>query len=82
MAAQVSEKITAAPVVRERLLMDSGWRFAFGHPTDVKKDFGTGTGYFSYLTRLAMATARRRPISMTVPGGARSAARLGCGIAV
>ena len=50
MAAQVSEKITAAPVVRERLLMDSGWRFAFGHPTDVKKDFGTGTGYFSYLT--------------------------------
>jgi len=32
MAAQVSEKITAAPVVRERLLMDSGWRFAFGPP--------------------------------------------------
>ncbi|MBC8095670.1 MAG: glycoside hydrolase family 2 protein [Akkermansiaceae bacterium] len=36
---------------RERLLMDFGWRFAFGHPTDPKQDFGTGLGYFSYLTK-------------------------------
>ncbi len=38
---------------REHLLMDFGWRFAFGHPYDTKKDFNTGTGYFSYLTKAA-----------------------------
>ncbi|WP_210487109.1 beta-galactosidase GalA [Rufibacter aurantiacus] len=36
---------------RQRLLMDFGWRFAFGHPSDPKKDFNTGTGYFSYLAK-------------------------------
>jgi beta-galactosidase len=38
---------------RERLLMDFDWRFSFGHPSDAKKDFNTGTGYFSYLTKAA-----------------------------
>ncbi|MET0555190.1 MAG: beta-galactosidase GalA [Vicinamibacteria bacterium] len=36
---------------RERLLMDRGWRFAFGHPHDTTRDFGHGTGYFSYLAK-------------------------------
>lgn len=36
---------------RQRLLMDFNWRFAFGHPFDPQKDFGTGTGYFSYLAK-------------------------------
>jgi beta-galactosidase len=36
---------------REHLLMDFGWRFAFGHPYDTKKDFDNGTGYFSYLAK-------------------------------
>ena len=36
---------------REHLLMDFDWRFAFGHPYDTKKDFNTGTGYFSYITK-------------------------------
>ncbi len=31
--------------------MDFDWRFAFGHPYDAKKDFNTGTGYFSYLAK-------------------------------
>ena len=39
------------PAGRERLLMDSGWHFAFGHPFDTQKDFNTGTGYFSYLAK-------------------------------
>jgi len=51
MAAQIGGKTAATPAVRERLLMDSGWRFAFGHPSDAQKDFGTGTGYFSYLAK-------------------------------
>jgi len=36
---------------REHLKMDSGWRFAFGHAYDAKKDFNNATGYFSYLTK-------------------------------
>ena len=36
---------------RERLLMDFGWRFAFGHAFDAKRDFNHKTGYFSYLTK-------------------------------
>ena len=36
---------------RERLLMDSGWRFAFGHPSDPARDFDHATGYFSYVTK-------------------------------
>jgi beta-galactosidase len=36
---------------REKLLMDFGWRFAFGHPFDAQKDFETGTGYFSYFAK-------------------------------
>jgi beta-galactosidase len=35
----------------ERLLMDFGWRFAFGHPFETNKDFNHGTGYFSYLAK-------------------------------
>jgi beta-galactosidase len=37
--------------VRERLLMDGGWRFAFGHPFDNARDFDHATGYFSYVTK-------------------------------
>jgi beta-galactosidase len=36
---------------RARLLMDFGWRFAFGHVYDVKRDFNHNTGYFSYITK-------------------------------
>src|SRR5271165_4833743 len=37
---------------RERLLMDFGWRFAFGHATDPARDFdpapsGTAFSYFA-----------------------------------
>lgn len=36
---------------REHILIDTGWRFAFGHPYDTKKDYQNGTGYFSYLAK-------------------------------
>jgi beta-galactosidase len=39
------------PSPRERLLMDSGWRFAFGHPFDAEKDFRHASGYFSYFAK-------------------------------
>jgi beta-galactosidase len=50
-SAQANGNPAAGPAVRERLLMDSGWHFAFGHPSDAQKDFNTGTGYFSYLAK-------------------------------
>ena len=37
--------------VREKLLMDFGWRFALGHSYDAKKDFDNGSGYFSYFAK-------------------------------
>ena len=37
--------------VREKLLMDFGWRFALGHACDTKKDFDNGSGYFSYFAK-------------------------------
>lgn len=34
----------AQSALRERLLLDFGWRFHFGHANDAKKDFGFGLG--------------------------------------
>ena len=33
-----------AETLRERLLLDFGWRFHFGHANDAAKDFGFGSG--------------------------------------
>lgn len=41
----------AEPHMRQRLLMDAGWRFALGHAADVSKDFGHATGQFSYFAK-------------------------------
>jgi beta-galactosidase len=41
-AAQTGE--TRAEELRERLLLDFGWRFHFGNADDAKKDFGFGLG--------------------------------------
>ena len=37
-----------APVVRDRLLMDFGWRFHFGHANDPEKDFRFGINQHTY----------------------------------
>ena len=44
-------KPDAALAGRERLLMDFGWCFAFGHPYDSSKDFNHATGFFSYFAK-------------------------------
>ena len=46
---------------REHLLMDFGWRFAFGHPYNPEKDFGTGTGYFSYFAKAGYGDGAAAP---------------------
>src|SRR5450756_2034649 len=50
-AADQPSKPADASTPRERLLLDFGWRFAFGHATDVAKDFDHATGAFSYFTK-------------------------------
>lgn len=40
-----------AQSVRQHISFDKNWSFAFGHPSDTKKDFDTGTGYFSYYAK-------------------------------
>ena len=42
-----------AQSVRERILMDEDWQFAFGNASSPEKDFGCGTEYFNYLTKAA-----------------------------
>ncbi len=42
-----------AQSVRERILMDEGWQFAFGNASSPEKDFGCGTEYFNYLAKAA-----------------------------
>jgi len=37
--------------IREHIPFDFGWRFAFGHPADTKKDFDNGNSYFSYFSK-------------------------------
>ncbi len=41
----------AADSPRERLLMDANWKFAFGHATDVAKDFDHATGQFNHFAK-------------------------------
>jgi beta-galactosidase len=48
-----ADSVQAPP--RERLLMDAGWRFAFGHPYDKANDFFHGTSKFSYFTKAGYA---------------------------
>ena len=43
----------SAQSVRERILLDDGWQFAFGNAASPQKDFGCGTEYFNYLTKAA-----------------------------
>lgn len=43
----------SAQSVRERILLDEDWQFAFGNASDPVKDFGCGTEYFNYLTKAA-----------------------------
>lgn len=50
-----------SPPRREHIRMDDGWRFAFGHPYDTKKDFDNGTSYFSYLAKASYGDGAASP---------------------
>jgi beta-galactosidase len=50
----------AAPL-RQKLLMDASWRFAFGDSKDASKDFDFGNGYFSYFAKAGYADGPAAP---------------------
>jgi beta-galactosidase len=45
------EAIFAGDSAREKLCMDSEWRFALGHATDPNKDFDYSTAYFTHFAK-------------------------------
>lgn len=47
---------------RERLLMDSDWRFALGHAQDRKSDFGFGEDFWSFLAKQNMGKSVMGPL--------------------
>src|SRR5580658_10407995 len=56
-AAQVTHTVPGAkPAGRERLLLDSGWRFHLGHASDPAKDFGFGNGGSTFAKQGRLAT--------------------------
>jgi len=48
---QTSLRNPATSAGRERLLMDFGWRFAFGHVFNTDKDFDHATRYHTYFAK-------------------------------
>ncbi|TPG67552.1 beta-galactosidase GalA [Hymenobacter nivis] len=51
LSASLASRAQGPAAGREHLLLDAGWRFAYGHPSDPKQDFTNGTSYFSYLAK-------------------------------
>ena len=49
--ALVAVSTVTAQSVREKIRLDEGWKFAFGHAGNPLKDYGCGTEYFNYLTK-------------------------------
>lgn len=47
----VSISVMADSSPRSRELMNFDWKFSYGHPSDVKRDFNVGTSYFTYLAK-------------------------------
>ena len=50
-----------ASLGRERTRLDAGWRFALGDASDPAKDFGHGTGFFSYLAKTGFGDGPAAP---------------------
>ena len=47
---------------REKILINNDWTFAYGNAADKAKDFGHGTEYFTYLTKVRSNNENKGPI--------------------
>jgi hypothetical protein len=61
--------VAYARPVREKILIDANWHFAFGHPFDATKDFNHGTLTFHISPKPVMAMAPQQKYLMIAPGG-------------
>lgn len=57
----LSIELLAQTSPREKLPMDKGWRFCFGHPSDKEKDFNYGQGAFSSFAKAGFADGPASP---------------------
>ena len=52
-----------AQQIRESILLNNGWKFAYGHARDMEKDFTHGTEYFTYLAKAKSFNQNQGPSS-------------------
>ena len=75
-APQLAQLAAASPNnLRERLLFDYGWHFAFGNANDPDKDFGFGKLRRGGTFAKAAASMDRQIRALTIRRGARSTCR-------
>lgn len=53
----------SAQQAREAILLNNGWKFAYGHAGDMKKDFTHGTEYFTYFAKAKSFNQNQGPSS-------------------
>lgn len=53
---------TNAQNTRERILIDNNWLFSLGHATNMAKDYGHGTEYFTYIAKVQATLQTKSPI--------------------
>lgn len=53
----------SAQQIRESILLNNGWKFAYGHAGDMKRDFTHGTEYFTYLAKAKSFNQNQGPSS-------------------
>ena len=54
----------AGDSVREKILINNDWTFAYGHAADMRQDFTHGTEYFSYVTKVMSNKGHKGPVTM------------------
>jgi beta-galactosidase len=55
---------TYLPIQAQRIIipLDADWRFSLGDASDMKKDFGHGTEYFTYIAKVQATLQTKSPI--------------------
>ena len=62
--AAVPTALLAGDSVREKILVNNGWSFAYGYAGDKQKDYTHGTEYFTYVTKVMSNKEDKSPSSL------------------
>ena len=84
LAAAVSLSAAPPPASAFRTSLDAGWSFALGNAASMEADFGHGTEYFTYFTKVMSNHENHGPASTDFieDGSCDPAPRLGGGPAL